>query len=75
MIVDTYGINMERQEPEIYLKKYVSNYFRKKLENAYAVQSSPGDGGIDALVGDLDGDIIKYFIDGIGDAKKAQIKV
>ena len=52
-------------------EKICVELFQKKFENAYAVQASPGDDGIDVLVGDLDGDIIvyqcKYFIDGIGD--------
>ena len=59
-------------------EKICIELFQKKFENAYAVQASPGDDGIDVLVGDLDGDIIvyqcKYFIDGIGDTQKAQIR-
>ncbi len=59
-------------------EKICVELFQKKFENAYAVQASPGDDGIDVLVGDLDGDIIvyqcKYFIDGIGDTQKAQIR-
>ena len=59
-------------------EKICIELFQKKFENAYAVQASPGDDGIDVLVGDLDGDIIvyqcKYFIDGIGDIQKAQIR-
>lgn len=59
-------------------EKICLQLFQKKYENAYAVQASPGDDGIDVLVGDLNGDIIvyqcKYFIDGIGDAQKAQIR-
>lgn len=67
---------MVMREHEIYLK----NMYRtisEKFENAYAVQASPGDDGIDVLVGDLDGDIIvyqcKYFIDGIGDTQKLKL--
>lgn len=52
--------------------------FQKKFENAYAVQASPGDDGIDILVGDLRGEIVvyqcKYFINGIDVAQKAQIR-
>ena len=59
-------------------EKICVELFQKKFENAYAVQASPGDDGIDVLVGDLDGEIIvyqcKYFIEGIGDAQKAQIR-
>lgn len=59
-------------------EKICVELFQKKFENAYAVQASPGDDGIDVLVGDLDGDIIvyqcKYFIDAIGDTQKAQIR-
>lgn len=59
-------------------EKICVELFQKKFENAYAVQASPGDDGIDVLVGDLGGDIIvyqcKYFIDGIGDTQKAQIR-
>lgn len=41
-------------------EKICIELFQKKFENAYAVQASPGDDGIDVLVGDLDGDIIVY---------------
>lgn len=59
-------------------EKICVQLFQKKFENAYAVQASPGDDGIDVLVGDISGDIrvyqCKYFIDGIGDAQKSQIR-
>ncbi|WP_304509170.1 ABC-three component system protein [Anaerotignum sp.] len=59
-------------------EKICIQLFQKKFENAYAVQASPGDDGIDVLVGDLDKHMIvyqcKYFIDGIGATQKSQIK-
>lgn len=59
-------------------EKMCVELFQKKYENAYAVQTSPGDDGIDVLVGDLSGEIVvyqcKYFIDGIADAQKTQIR-
>lgn len=59
-------------------EKICLQLFQKKYENAYAVQASPGDDGIDVLIGDLSGKIIvyqcKYFVDGIGDVQKAQIR-
>ncbi len=59
-------------------EKICIELFQKTFENAYAVQASPGDDGIDVLVGDLTGEIsvyqCKYFIDGIGNSQKTQIK-
>lgn len=59
-------------------EKICVQLFQKKYENAYAVQAAPGDDGIDVLVGDLNGQIVvyqcKYFIDGIDDAQKSQIR-
>ena len=59
-------------------EKICVQLFQNKFENAYAVQASPGDDGIDILVGDIGGNICvyqcKYFIDGIGDAQKSQIR-
>lgn len=71
---DKYG---EAGAREIF-EKICVELFQKKYENAYAVQASPGDDGIDVLVGDLNDEIIvyqcKYFIDGIADAQKTQIR-
>lgn len=59
-------------------EKICVQLFQNMHENAYAVLASPGDDGIDILVGDLNGEIVvyqcKYFIDGIKDAQKSQIK-
>lgn len=58
-------------------EKICVQLFQNMNVNAYAVQASPGDDGIDILVGDLKGEIVvyqcKYFIDGIEDAQKSQI--
>jgi hypothetical protein len=47
-------------------------------DQSHNIRASQGDGGIDILVGDLCEPIInhqcKYFIDGVGDAQKAQIR-
>lgn len=52
--------------------------FQNIYTNAYAVKACPGDDGIDILVGDLDKTIIvfqcKFFIDGINDSQKKQIR-
>lgn len=59
-------------------EKICVQLFQNMNANAYAVQASPGDDGIDILVGNLNGEIVvyqcKYFIDGIEDAQKSQIK-
>lgn len=59
-------------------EKICVNLFQKMFENAYSVKASPGDDGIDILVGDLDKPIVvyqcKYFIDGIGEVQKGQIR-
>lgn len=59
-------------------EKICVQLFQNMNANAYAVQASPGDDGIDILVGDLNGEIVvyqcKYFIDGIEDAQKSQIR-
>ncbi len=47
-------------------------------EGVRSVQANPGDWGIDAYVGELDGTIVawqaKYFIDGVGESQKAEIR-
>lgn len=47
-------------------------------ENAHNIRVSQGDGGVDILVGDFSKPIedyqCKYFIDGIGDSQKQQIR-
>ena len=52
--------------------------FQAKFKNAYPVRVTQGDGGIDIFVGDFNGEIdvyqCKYFIDGINDSQKAQIR-
>lgn len=59
-------------------EKICVQLFQKKYENAHPVQAMPGDDGIDVLVGDINGKIVvyqcKYFIDGIDDAQKSQIR-
>ncbi|GCD11310.1 ABC-three component system protein [Clostridium tagluense] len=49
-----------------------------KFNNAYPVAVSQGDDGIDIFVGDFSDSIdvyqCKYFIDGIGDSQKSQIR-
>ncbi len=52
--------------------------FQNIHKNAYPVKAFPGDDGIDILVGELTEPITvfqcKYFIDGIGNSQKSQIK-
>lgn len=59
-------------------EKICVELFQNMYNNAYPVMASPGDDGIDILVGDLAESIIvfqcKYFIDGIGASQKRQIK-
>ena len=59
-------------------EKICVRLFQKKYENAYGVKASPGDDGIDILIGDLNKEInvyqCKYFIDGINTSQKNQIK-
>lgn len=59
-------------------EKICVELFQRKFENAYGVQAKTGDDGIDILVGDLDKEIIvyqcKYFIDGIAEAQKGQVR-
>jgi hypothetical protein len=59
-------------------EKICVQLFQKKFSNAYGVQASQGDDGIDILVGNLNEQIkvyqCKYFIDGIGSSQITQIK-
>ncbi len=59
-------------------EKICVELFQNIYKDTYPVNPSPGDDGIDILVGELSESIIvfqcKYFIDGIGNSQKAQIK-
>lgn len=60
-------------------EKVCTNLFQTKYDTeAHQIKVSQGDGGIDVLVGDFSSPIkvfqCKYFIDGIGDSQKAQIR-
>lgn len=59
-------------------EKICVELFQKIYKEAYPVQAFPGDDGIDILVGNLSEPIIvfqcKYFINGIQQAQKSQIK-
>ena len=49
-----------------------------KFEDAYPVEVFQGDGGIDIFIGDFDEMIdvyqCKYFLEGLGDAQKSQVR-
>jgi len=59
-------------------EKICIELFQNIYKDAYAVKAYPGDDGIDILVGELSKPIIvfqcKYFINGIGQSQKKQIR-
>ncbi|KLU65771.1 hypothetical protein DEAC_c24010 [Desulfosporosinus acididurans] len=59
-------------------EKICIKLFQSKFENTYGVRVTQGDGGIDVFVGDFDEEInvyqCKYFIDGVGNSQKEQIR-
>jgi len=59
-------------------EKICTRLFQSKFENTYPVKVSRGDGGIDIFVGEFNKEIdvyqCKYFIEGIGDTQKQQIR-
>lgn len=60
-------------------EKVCTNLFQAKYGvNAHQIKASQGDGGIDILIGDFSAPIdvyqCKYFIDGIGESQKNQIR-
>jgi len=59
-------------------EKICIQLLQTKFENAYPVAVHKGDGGIDVFVGDFSEDIdvyqCKYFIAGIGDSQRSQIR-
>lgn len=71
---DTYGDAGAR----VKFEKICVELFQKLYRNAYPVREKQGDGGIDVFVGDFSDKIIvyqcKYFIDGIGESQKNQIR-
>lgn len=71
---DKYGEMGAREKFE----KICTELLYAKYASAHSVKVSNGDGGIDIFVGDISKEIdvyqCKYFIDGIGDSQKAQIK-
>ncbi|MTI47849.1 MAG: hypothetical protein FH761_08410 [Firmicutes bacterium] len=52
--------------------------YKYKCDEAYPIEVSQGDGGIDIYIGNFEDQIdvyqCKYFIEGIGDSQKAQIR-
>ena len=72
---DLHGDAGAREVFEKICTQLLSSIFYDQSHN---IRTSQGDGGIDILVGDLVSPIInfqcKYFIDGLGDAQKAQIR-
>lgn len=71
---DTYGDAGAR----VKFEKICVDLFQKLYSNAYPVREKQGDGGIDVFVGNFTDQIIvyqcKYFIDGIGESQKSQIR-
>lgn len=63
---------------EIFEKICTELLYAQYGENAHNIRVTRGDGGIDILVGDFVAPIknyqCKFFLDGIGDAQKAQIR-
>lgn len=63
---------------EIFEKICTEWLYAKYGEDAHNIRASRGDAGIDILIGDFSAPIknyqCKYFLDGIGDAQKAQIR-
>lgn len=59
-------------------EKICTELMQCKFGEAHSVRVSQGDGGIDVFAGDFSNSIdvyqCKYFIDGIGDAQKTQIR-
>lgn len=59
-------------------EKICVEIFQKLYKDAYPVKASPGDDGIDILVGEFTEPLIvfqcKYFVDGIHESQKAQIR-
>lgn len=73
-IRDKYGDAGAREKFE----KICTELFQAKYKDCYPIRTNQGDGGIDIYVGNLKDEIrvfqCKYFIDGIGDSQKAQIR-
>lgn len=59
-------------------QRLVASLVRLRYKDAREIRPCPGDWGIDVLVGELTGVSLvwqaKYFIDGLGDPQKAQIR-
>jgi hypothetical protein len=62
----------------VLFQRLVASLVRVKYKDAREIRPSPGDWGIDVLVGNLSGMILvwqaKYFINGVGEAQQGQIR-
>lgn len=63
----------------VLFQRLIASLVRLKYKDAREIRPSPGDWGIDVLVGKLTGMSliwqVKYFIDSVGDSQKKQIRV
>lgn len=59
-------------------ERLIAQLVRLQFQTARKIEAKPGDWGLDVVVGDIDGVISvwqsKFFIDGVGDSQKTQIR-